>query len=330
MQRIRAAAKRYRYTGKERDEETGFSYHGARYYAPWLGRWTSCDPEGIAGGINLYRYAKNTPSNWVDPSGLDPVPKNIANMTQEEINARYTGTLEDMAYAQKVADAPPMQNEEKKKSPSVATPPPKDLRESVPLFSFFITVPMQYVRPYQPAPEGAPTGLDAIRQLNGQPGVGVANFSRNIAPGTHVTSLTVHGVGVIASGVGVLAPLAADAAKVASVIPIVKTTATAEQTVVVQRFCDVTDMQTLLPRAATASEEVAAEVMSHFDDPVWLAARAEQHAQGFVADSPLSLLDQIRLVLRRPQIHGSARSQRARLERRAFLARPLLRHLRFQ
>jgi RHS repeat-associated protein len=36
--------KRYRYTGMERDEETGFSYHSARYYAPWLGRWTSCDP----------------------------------------------------------------------------------------------------------------------------------------------------------------------------------------------------------------------------------------------------------------------------------------------
>jgi RHS repeat-associated protein len=33
--------KRYRYTAKERDEESGFNYHGARYYAPWLARWTS-------------------------------------------------------------------------------------------------------------------------------------------------------------------------------------------------------------------------------------------------------------------------------------------------
>src|SRR5205823_2920888 len=30
--------KRYRYTGKERDEESGFEYHSARYYLPWLGR----------------------------------------------------------------------------------------------------------------------------------------------------------------------------------------------------------------------------------------------------------------------------------------------------
>ena len=46
--------KRYRYTGQERDEETGLSYHGARYYAPWLGRWTSCDPIGIKDGLNVY------------------------------------------------------------------------------------------------------------------------------------------------------------------------------------------------------------------------------------------------------------------------------------
>ncbi|MCK5014073.1 MAG: VCBS repeat-containing protein [Candidatus Omnitrophica bacterium] len=39
--------KRYRYTGMERDEETGLNYHGARYYAPWLGLWTSCDPEPL-------------------------------------------------------------------------------------------------------------------------------------------------------------------------------------------------------------------------------------------------------------------------------------------
>jgi hypothetical protein len=31
--------KRYRYVGKERDEETGLYYMGARYYSPWLCRW---------------------------------------------------------------------------------------------------------------------------------------------------------------------------------------------------------------------------------------------------------------------------------------------------
>lgn len=41
---IKAAAKQYRYTGMERDEESGLNYHSARYYAPWLGRWISADP----------------------------------------------------------------------------------------------------------------------------------------------------------------------------------------------------------------------------------------------------------------------------------------------
>jgi RHS repeat-associated protein len=61
--------KRYRYTGKERDEETGFSYHGARYYAGWLGKWTSCDPIGIADGWNVYVYAKSRPTNLRDQTG---------------------------------------------------------------------------------------------------------------------------------------------------------------------------------------------------------------------------------------------------------------------
>jgi len=64
-------SKRYRYTGKERDEETGFSYHGARYYAGWLGRWVSCDPIGIGDGVNVYAYVTGNPLSKIDPSGKD-------------------------------------------------------------------------------------------------------------------------------------------------------------------------------------------------------------------------------------------------------------------
>lgn len=35
---IDVSPKRYRYTGKERDDESGLDYFGARYYASWLGR----------------------------------------------------------------------------------------------------------------------------------------------------------------------------------------------------------------------------------------------------------------------------------------------------
>jgi RHS repeat-associated protein len=61
--------KRYRFTGKERDQESGLYYQGARYYAPWLGRWTSADPMGMMDGTNLFAYARNKPIVLSDPTG---------------------------------------------------------------------------------------------------------------------------------------------------------------------------------------------------------------------------------------------------------------------
>jgi len=75
-------AKRYRYTGKERDEESGFYYHGARYYAAWLGRWTNCDPIGVADGPCVYAYCNANPIRFHDLSGKNgapPLPGLIGN-----------------------------------------------------------------------------------------------------------------------------------------------------------------------------------------------------------------------------------------------------------
>jgi RHS repeat-associated protein len=68
---VDVSAKRFRYSGKERDEETGLYYYGARYYAAWLGRWTSPDPAGLIDGVNRYRFARNRPTTLVDPKGFD-------------------------------------------------------------------------------------------------------------------------------------------------------------------------------------------------------------------------------------------------------------------
>ena len=64
-------AKRYRFTGKERDEESGLYYHGARYYAPWLGIWTSTDPSYLSDGTNIYSYVNRNPIRLYDPNGRD-------------------------------------------------------------------------------------------------------------------------------------------------------------------------------------------------------------------------------------------------------------------
>ncbi|GAB4560631.1 MAG: hypothetical protein Tsb0020_07470 [Haliangiales bacterium] len=71
--------KRYRYTGKERDTESGLSYHDARYYATWLGVWVSVDPilfeESEGDSFNGFNYVLNNPIVYIDPSGKRGVPQ---------------------------------------------------------------------------------------------------------------------------------------------------------------------------------------------------------------------------------------------------------------
>jgi RHS repeat-associated protein len=64
-----------KFTGKERDSESGLDYFGARYYGSALGRWTSPDkplqdqePENPQ-SWNLYAYGRNNPLNGTDPTG---------------------------------------------------------------------------------------------------------------------------------------------------------------------------------------------------------------------------------------------------------------------
>jgi len=80
------ARKRYRFTGKRRDEESGLYYYGARYYAPWVATWVSCDPAGTVGGLNLFTYAGSNPVRYSDKHGLTKTdtgpPANICYQPQ--------------------------------------------------------------------------------------------------------------------------------------------------------------------------------------------------------------------------------------------------------
>ncbi|MDB9489241.1 phosphatase PAP2 family protein [Dolichospermum circinale CS-534/05] len=61
----------FAYTGREFDGETGQYYYRARYYDQNVGRFIGEDPSGFgAGDSNLYRYVGNSPTNFIDPSGL--------------------------------------------------------------------------------------------------------------------------------------------------------------------------------------------------------------------------------------------------------------------
>lgn len=63
---------KYKFTGKERDEETKCDYFGARFYESRLGRWLSIDPLADKyPGWNPYNYCVNNPILNIDPNGMD-------------------------------------------------------------------------------------------------------------------------------------------------------------------------------------------------------------------------------------------------------------------
>ncbi|NIL17667.1 RHS repeat-associated core domain-containing protein [Pseudomonas sp. AN3A02] len=60
-----------RFQGQYLDRETGLHFNTFRFYDPDVGRFTTPDPVGLAGGFNLYQYSPN-PSGWIDPLGWAP------------------------------------------------------------------------------------------------------------------------------------------------------------------------------------------------------------------------------------------------------------------
>ena len=70
-----ANATRYTFSGKERDEETGYSYFGARHYHPTLSIWLSVDPMADKyPELSPYTYCGNNPVILKDLDGREINP----------------------------------------------------------------------------------------------------------------------------------------------------------------------------------------------------------------------------------------------------------------
>jgi RHS repeat-associated protein len=61
-----------RFTSRELDAQTGVYYVRNRWYDATVARFLSEDPIGLEGGINVYAYVGNSPTNGRDPFGLWP------------------------------------------------------------------------------------------------------------------------------------------------------------------------------------------------------------------------------------------------------------------
>lgn len=98
--KITQVPKRYRFTGKERDKESGLDYRGSRYYMPWLGRWISADPGALIDGPNLYWYARCNPVTFSDPSGYKADDPNIEILDRGNFGQRMSQSQVRLAYAE--------------------------------------------------------------------------------------------------------------------------------------------------------------------------------------------------------------------------------------
>jgi RHS repeat-associated protein len=81
----------YTFSTKYRDDETGLSYYGYRFYSAALGRWLNRDPMEEGGGVNLYGFVRNAPPNAVDSLGLALYAfDGTANVPDDETNIYLT------------------------------------------------------------------------------------------------------------------------------------------------------------------------------------------------------------------------------------------------
>ena len=77
-------------TGKERDEETGYNYHGARYYdASLLTGWLSVDPlADNYPSLSPYNYCALNPVKLVDPDGRKIDSATVTNEIWDLVNSK--------------------------------------------------------------------------------------------------------------------------------------------------------------------------------------------------------------------------------------------------
>jgi RHS repeat-associated protein len=96
--------------GQYFDGESGLHQNWHRTYSPAIGRYLTPDPIGLTGGINLYLYTLNNPTNRIDKYGLEvidpdfgfpnfqPSPVNIGKLVTGVLSVTDGGTMLSVAF----------------------------------------------------------------------------------------------------------------------------------------------------------------------------------------------------------------------------------------
>jgi RHS repeat-associated protein len=98
----------YKFTGKERDTESGLDNFGKRYNASALGRFMTPDPIGIMKQKlrdpqqwNMYSYVRNNPLRFVDPTGMYTTSCTQTDISKCDQNTQNLEKLRQAALASK-------------------------------------------------------------------------------------------------------------------------------------------------------------------------------------------------------------------------------------
>jgi RHS repeat-associated protein len=104
--KITSGLNHYKFTGKERDAESGLDYFGARYLSSSFGRFVAPDPLLNSGrpndpqSWNRYSYVRNNPLNRIDPTGLYDL-KNTCPGDDKKCNKQFEQHAKDLKNGQK-------------------------------------------------------------------------------------------------------------------------------------------------------------------------------------------------------------------------------------
>ena len=111
---------RYKFTGKERDEKTGYDYFGARYYVPEIPIWLSVDPLADKyPNISPYAYAAWNPIKYVDPDGRyfddanEVTAQKIEAECQNKLSSKMLNHFRRKELNKTLKDIADMRNDEK-------------------------------------------------------------------------------------------------------------------------------------------------------------------------------------------------------------------------
>ncbi|MCR5183081.1 MAG: hypothetical protein K6B46_00060 [Opitutales bacterium] len=104
------AANPFRFSSEFYDPELDLIYYNYRHYSPALGRWLSRDPIEEQGGLNLYAFVGNKPTNNIDVQGNE--------VSESSCNKIITSAQKNNRRIRKTIEA--IENNKKCKKPSIS------------------------------------------------------------------------------------------------------------------------------------------------------------------------------------------------------------------